>query len=38
MSQKENGWEEYYRAIIGRPTRLLFLDALAYFPGDDALK
>jgi hypothetical protein len=38
MTQEAHDWEEYYRAIMGRPPRLLFLDALAYFPGDDALK
>ena len=38
MKQQDYGREEYYRAIMRRPPRLLFLDALAYFPGDDALK
>ncbi len=31
-------WEDYYRAIEGRPVRPLFLDALAFLPsplGDD---
>ena len=34
MSQEDNGWEEYYRAIKGRPPRQLLLDALAYFASD----
>ena len=36
MTQEDHGWEEYYRAIMGRPPRQLLLDALAYFPGDAA--
>lgn len=36
MSQEDKGWEDYYRAIKGRPPRQLLLDALAYFPGDSA--
>lgn len=34
----EVAWEDYYRAIEGRPLRPLFLDALAFLPtppGDD---
>lgn len=34
MSQEDNGWEEYYRAIKGRPPRQLLLDALTYFASD----
>jgi len=34
MSQEDNGWEEYYRAIKGRPPRQLLLDALTYFAND----
>ena len=38
MTQEDHSWEEYYRAIKGRPPRQLLLDALAYFPGDSAHK
>ena len=31
MAQEDHGWEEYYRAVRGRPPRQLLLDALAYF-------
>jgi len=34
MTQENDGWEEYYRAIKGRPPRQLLLDALTYFEGD----
>ena len=36
MTQEDYSWEEYYRAIKGRPPRQLLLDALAYFPGGSA--
>ena len=34
MTQEDKGWEEYYRAIKGRPPRQLVLDALTYFASD----
>ena len=34
MTQEDKGWEEYYRAIKGRPPRQLMLDALTYFASD----
>lgn len=35
-AQEDNGWEEYYRAIKGRPPRQLLFDALTYFASDSA--
>jgi hypothetical protein len=29
-------WEEYYRAIEGRPLRPLFLDAIEFLPSREA--
>ena len=34
MTKEDHGWEEYYRAIKGRPPRQLLLDTFPYFPSD----